>query len=155
MISKAFLSAAVLASFTAAFAADAPKEDAANADAAKLQGTWQVTKFVDHSEKAAPADEIKDMTFVFKGDGLWIRKDKDHAGHEMKYTLDPSTKPKSIDIDMGLPPVTEGIYKLDGDELTICVIGGSRTGLVPTRPSEFKASNPNKYSLFVLKKVKK
>ena len=143
-----------LASCVNVFAADPTKEDAAKADAAKSQGTWQVTKFIDHSEQAAPADEIKDMTFEFKGDSLAISKDKDHAGREMKFTLDPSTKPKGIDLDAG-GKVSAGIYKLDGDQLTICVIGGSRTGLVPKRPSEFKASNAKKYSLFVLKKVKK
>jgi hypothetical protein len=56
---------------------------------------------------------------------------------------------------MGGPAATEGIYKLDGDELTICVVAGSRGGKTAARPSEFKASKRDKYSLFVLKNVKK
>jgi hypothetical protein len=83
-ITKVLLSAAILASSATALAADAPKEDAAKNDAKKLQGTWQVTKFIDHSEEAAPAEEIVHFTFEFKGDRLTIRKDKDDPGKEMK-----------------------------------------------------------------------
>ena len=114
-----------------------------------------MTTFTDHSEESAPADEIKEMTFVFKGDSLRIRKDKDHDGHEMKYTLDPSKKPSAIDLDAGIPPVSEGIYKLDGDKLTICVIGSYQSDKPARRPSEFKASKRDGYSLFVLKRLKK
>jgi uncharacterized protein (TIGR03067 family) len=154
MMSKAFLFAAILTAFSAAFAADPPKEDATKAEAAKLQGTWQVTKLTDETEVAAPAKEIEEWTFEFKGDQLTIRQTKDNSGHVTKYTLDPSKKPKAIDIqeaDLG----SEGIYKLDGDDLAICVVAGGRNGRTAARPSEFKASKPNKYSLFVLKKVKK
>ncbi len=151
---KPFLPAVVLATVTAALAADPAKEDAAKADAAKLQGTWQVTKFIDHSEEAAPAAEIEHMAFEFKGDRVTMRRTKDDPGREGKYTLDPAKRPKSIDIDFGVP-VSEGIYKLDGDTLTICVVGGSRNGKTAARPTEFRASKRDKYSLFELKKVKK
>ena len=154
-IAKALLSAVMIVALTTTLSADAPKKKDAKDDAEKLQGTWQVTKFIDHSEEAAPAEEIAHFTFEFKGDHLVIRKDKDDRGKQMKYTLDASKKPKAIDIDMGGPVVSEGIYKLDGEKLMICVIAGSRGGKTAARPSEFKASKRNKYSLFVLKKVKK
>lgn len=153
--SHALLSAFTLASVAATLAADAPKRDATKDDVKTVQGIWQVTKFIDHSEEAAPADEIAHFTFEFKGNRVTIRKDKDDAGKEMKYTLDAAKKPKAIDIEMGEPTATEGIYKLDGEELTICVVAGAQGDKTPARPSEFKASKRNKYSLFVLKKVKK
>lgn len=149
------LSSVFVVSFTATLAAQAPKEHAAKDDTTQLQGTWQVTRFIDHSEKAAPAEEIAHFTFEFKGGHLVIRKDKDDRGKEMKYRLDATKKPKAIDIEMGSPMASEGIYKLDGEELTVCVVAGSRGSKTAMRPSEFKASKRDKYSLFVLKKVKK
>jgi uncharacterized protein (TIGR03067 family) len=75
----------------------------------------------------------------------------------MKYILNPSAKPKAIDLEGGGADggVAEGIYKLDGDELSICVISGMRNGKAAPRPTEFKASNDRKYALFVLKKIAK
>jgi uncharacterized protein (TIGR03067 family) len=115
-ISKALLFVVVLASVTAMSAADAPKEDAVKDEVKNLQGTWQVTKLTGQGEKDAPADEIKHFTFEFQGDRLTIRKDKNDSGKETKYTLNPSKKPKWIDLDLGLP--IEGIYFYCGPSLT-------------------------------------
>ncbi len=153
-ICKMLLSVAVLASFSVVFAADAPKEDAVKEEVKKLQGKWQVTAFIDSSEEAAPAAEIENMTFEFKEDRLTMRKDKDDPGREMKYKLDVSKKLKAIDINMGGTEASEGIYKLDGEVLTICVIAGGRNGKAAARPAEFKASKRDIYTLFVLKKFK-
>jgi uncharacterized protein (TIGR03067 family) len=150
-IPKALLFAVVLAS-----ASDTPKAAAAGDDAKKLQGTWRVTKFVDQGEVSAPAEEIKDFTFEFRGDRVTVRKAKDDPGRQMKYTLNPAKDPKGIEIAQGeRAGVSEGIYKLAGDTLTLCVVGGKRGGKVAPRPAEFKASKRDKYSLFVLEKVKK
>lgn len=146
--------ALLLTSVAFAIADDKPKGDAEKEDSRKLQGIWQVTKFVDHSEEAASADEIKHMSIEFKGDDMIVRKDKDDSGKEFQFTLNPSKKPKWIDVDMG-GRVSEGIYKLDGDELTLCIVGGTRSGKAAVRPSEFKASNREIHSLFVLRKMKK
>jgi uncharacterized protein (TIGR03067 family) len=153
-ISKWLLSATILVSFTVASTAEAPRDDTKD-EMKKLEGMWQVTKFIDHSEKAAPADEIAHFTFEFKGDRLTMRKAKDDSGKEMKFTLDASRTPKAMDIQMGGSHVSEGIYKLDGDQLTICIVAGTRNGKAAARPSEFKASNRDIYSMFILKKVKK
>jgi uncharacterized protein (TIGR03067 family) len=121
----------------------------------KLQGIWQVTKFIDHSEDAAPTDEIKGFTFEFQADRLTMRKSKDDKGREQKYNLNPSKKPKWIDIGVREgSPLGEGIYKLEGDQLTICVVGSTNSKNPTLRPSEFKAKK-DRHSLFVLKKVDK
>ena len=147
----------VLAVAASGFADDKPKDEAAKEEMKKLQGTWQVTKSIGQSEKPAPADEIKEFTFEFKGNAVTVRKRKDDDGKEMKYTLDPSKKPKWFDLPEGGADgdVAEGIYNLDGDELTICIISGMRNDTPSPRPTEFKASKPNKYTLFVLKRAKK
>src|ERR1022692_3656243 len=103
--------------------------DAVQAEMQKLQGTWQVTMFIDQSEKAAPAGEIKDFTFQFHDNTVILRKDNRDSGVKSKYTVNPSKDPKWIDLDgVGSLNVTAGIYKLDGGELHICVVAGSRGG---------------------------
>lgn len=124
----------------------------------KLQGTWQVTKFIESSEKPAPPAEVEEMTFEFKDDQLRISKVKNVRGSEpFKFALDPTKSLKAIDIYfLGEPNnPSQGIYKLDGDELTICLSGAVRNGKAPPRPAEFKASKRDFYVLFVMKKVMK
>ena len=142
-------------SLTAAFGlADQPKEEAIAAEQKLLQGKWQVVKFMDQSEQDAPPEEIKEMTFEFKDGVLIIAKNKDGRGPALPYRLDPTKKPKWIDLNMGHPyPWVEGIYQIEGNELKVCVIGGARGGKVPARPKEFKAKKQEKYSLFVLKRI--
>jgi len=70
--------------------------------------------------------------------------------------LTPSKRAKEIDIALGSRGGrSEGIDKLAGDELTVCVMAGMRGDKPATRPSEFKASQRAKHSLFLLKRVKK
>jgi uncharacterized protein (TIGR03067 family) len=85
---------------------------------------------------------------------LIIRKEKDGGAREFKYKLNSSKQPKWIDIDMG-KRVTEGIYKPEGEELTICVVAGAVGGKASGRPTEFKASKEKVWSQFVLKRLKK
>src|SRR5437764_809520 len=49
-IAKRLVAAVLLAIFTAPLVAGGPKEDGKE-DAKQLQGTWQVTKFIDSSER--------------------------------------------------------------------------------------------------------
>jgi uncharacterized protein (TIGR03067 family) len=149
LLAVGLLLAAILCNVLAAIEPDPVQEEMA-----KLQGTWQVIKWIDSSEEAASADEIKDASFKFKKDHLTIRKDKDDKGRELAYTLDPTKDPKWIDVDMR-SLISEGIYKLDGDKLTICLISGTRNDKAAPRPKEFKARKREKYTVFVLKKVKK
>jgi uncharacterized protein (TIGR03067 family) len=145
----------LLVSLAAMPAATAAEKDDAKAELKKLQGTWQVTKWVDDSGEAAGADEIKDFTFVFKDQTVEMRNGKDSRRPALKFTLNPEKKPKWIDIEMGGPVGTsEGVYKLEGDELTICVVSGGKNGKPAPRPTEFAAKKGEHHALFVLKRVK-
>jgi uncharacterized protein (TIGR03067 family) len=147
---KAIIAVTVFAA--ASVGADPPKVDDAKADAAKLQGTWQVIALTDEMGPA-PTKELKEWTFQFNGDKVTNSQSKDLKGRPVDYTLDPAKSPKAIDMnDGGL--VIEGIYKVDGDALTLCLVTGSRNGKTAPRPPEFKADKEKKYSLFVLKRVK-
>jgi uncharacterized protein (TIGR03067 family) len=149
-----FLFPAIGLSLIAALATAADKEDAVKAEQEKLKGVWQATKWIDEDGDAAPAEETKNYTMEFNGEEIIIRADAKDSGKAHKVRIDPSQKPKWIDIETRGLPVAEGIYKLEEDELTICIVSGERNGKTAPRPTEFEAKKKEKYTLFVLKKRK-
>jgi uncharacterized protein (TIGR03067 family) len=130
-------------------AADDPK-----AEQAKLQGTWLVVA-AERNGKKSPAEELKQVkpTLTIKGDKLstsFQNNGKEVTDDTGSFKIDPSTKPKSIDLT-GFPvpgKTFKGIYELDGDMLKIC-IGET------DRPKEFASKAESKTGLLMLKKVKK
>jgi RNA polymerase sigma factor (sigma-70 family) len=119
---------------------DKPKEDK---DA--IQGTWIVEKIEEDGEDASDTDDgkkIKSGLITITGDKLVL----EGAG-ETSYKLDPTAKPKAIDLDNGTKTF-DCIYSLDGDTLKICAPlfpGGNR----PTEVASKKGSNTR---LLVLKR---
>lgn len=101
---------------------EVPEEDAAAEDVKKLQGTWHVTKFDTPGRNSDGPP--RGMTFEFQENRFTFRtpdEEKDPPGG-MTYTLNSSKNPKWIDLDFGKAGGTAaGIYKLDDDELTICL----------------------------------
>jgi uncharacterized protein (TIGR03067 family) len=98
------------------------KKDAAAAAVKKLQGTWLV-----HSQtfEGKPHDDMKPSELVFAGRTLTI-KVKGVADEKMTFTIDPSGKPKAMDVRPEKKPeagvvVGAMIYELDGDTLKVCI----------------------------------
>ncbi|HEY1186229.1 MAG TPA: TIGR03067 domain-containing protein [Gemmata sp.] len=71
----------------------------------------------------------------------------------LNYKLDPSKTPHEIDLtetdEKGKRLALYGIYKLEGDTLTICVVESENPA---DRPKEFKTSKESKARIMVLKK---
>jgi uncharacterized protein (TIGR03067 family) len=127
-----------------------------------LQGVWQLTKWIGTDGTLVPAEEVNGSSFDFKEDRMIKRgkdekNEKDFPPPSFKFLLNASKKPKWIDFDFGFPSEVQfqGIYKLEGDELTICMITASRSDQAPERPTEFKSNNEKYHSMFVLKKATK
>lgn len=110
-------------------------------DYQKFQGEWLVT----HNELRR--QNLREMTgaiFMFQGDRFRISGDP--PGSE-RFIIDEKSDPKRIDFDDGKPPKILGIYKFDGNDLTICTGGPGEP-----RPTEFVTSYDTGNVLTKLKK---
>ncbi|HSB08160.1 MAG TPA: TIGR03067 domain-containing protein [Blastocatellia bacterium] len=135
----------------------ASKAGSADSEIKRLQGNWQVISWSDESGEQVPPEEMKQFTFYFEGDRLTMRKFKDDPGTQCQFRIDVSKQPKWI--DLGMPSLAagstllEGIYSLEGDDLSLCITSGLRNGVAPPRPTEFKTRPNEKYALLVLKRI--
>ena len=129
-------------------AADDKKDDKAK-DSKKLEGTWAVVS-MEHGGQKAPDEEAKGITVTFTAEGKVTVKmpDKETKG---TYKLDAGKKVKEITLEAESEKILYGIYKLDGDNLTICAIDTS----ADERPTEFATKEGSKAQLVVLKREKK
>jgi uncharacterized protein (TIGR03067 family) len=128
--------------------ADQPS-DAAKKDLEKLQGDWKVEK-AQRGGMDAPANVLEKLTLVVKGDSMTV-SEGGVRDEKAAITLDPGKSPAAIDIKparAGRDTVL-GIYKLDGDSLTLC---WAKDG---ARPTDFASKEGSNHVLFVLKRIKK
>ena len=118
--------------------AAAQKEGADKQELEKFQGKWvPVSASIDG--KALEEEEMKDRSMVFKGEKrILMYKDKERGTASLK--IDPGKSPAQIDTTNedgpGKGATLKGIYKFDGDKLTLCFVLNSKD-----RPTEF-ASKP-------------
>ncbi|HEY7156720.1 MAG TPA: sigma-70 family RNA polymerase sigma factor [Gemmataceae bacterium] len=132
----------------------ATEADAKKTDAENIQGSWKVVSAKANGvEDDENVKSLKSGEFVISADKITIRiGDK---LEELMYTIDPTTKPKTIDIvhvqDGGGEETTQAIYKLEKDKLTIC--GPHPRG--KERPKEFESKEGSDTVLLILQRVKK
>ena len=135
---------------TAALIAAAPAEGQPKEEKA-IQGTWTVVsrEFVGKKTPDADLRALKvtiDENFLTLDDG---QKKEKHA-----YKLDPSRKPKAIDLTKtGIEgrETTLGIYELDGDTLKLCWSEKDPDH----RPTRFAGDEDSGQTVVVLKRAKK
>jgi uncharacterized protein (TIGR03067 family) len=124
----------------------AAQSDAVKKDLAALQGTWNLVAMeVDGQE--VKADKLKGTTLTIRDHTYGVLAGKQLR--EVEITLDPTKTPKEIDMKFLDGPhkdaVGKGIYRLEGDTLTIC------RGLEPQqeRPKDFKTAGKIGYFVMV------
>jgi len=125
-----------------AFADDTTKDEE------KILGAWTVISFAEGGQKA-PEAALQDMTVTFTADGKMTTK-RGEQEETSTFKLDPSKKIKEIDGTNAQGKTANGIYKLEGDSLTICFARAAGD-----RPTEFASPDGTKIVLTVLKRVQK
>jgi len=128
--------------------------DDAKKDAEKLLGTWKVVGLQMEGQELLGSD-VKEMRFVIAKDAIAVDgdfPDKDKYA-KFSYKIDPTTAPKIIDVTIAVGDekgtMMEGIYKLDGDKLQICV-----KILGKDRPGEFATKAGSRLVLATLERAK-
>jgi uncharacterized protein (TIGR03067 family) len=132
--------------------ADAPSDDVKK-EMEKFQGTWSLTAITRDGEEV-PAEELAELRLVIKGDKRVVK-----AGDEVKsqstYKLDPTKKPKAIDVTMSEGPLAgrtlPGIYEIEGDTQKLCLTLEEGA----ERPKEFTSKPGSGHLLQVFKREKK
>ncbi|MBA4067660.1 MAG: hypothetical protein C0501_28940 [Isosphaera sp.] len=125
--------------------------------AEKLDGSWLIVgmekggeKLPDEFFKKAPE---KERTVRIAGDKMIAMKgDKEDA---IAVKFDPTKTPMQMTATETKPggkgETTVGIYKVEGDTLTICMVESDKEA---DRPKEFKTGKDSKAMILVLKRQK-
>jgi uncharacterized protein (TIGR03067 family) len=134
-----------------AIAATKPKQKAVKDELRKLQGTWKVIA-AEADGKPVPAEKLKkEAGQMVIRESLMNTTPGGGKEGQLPFTIDPTKVPKAIDVTagrQGTPRLTlKGIYKLEGNKLTICLgVNG--------RPAEFKTKAGAEQSLMVYQRSK-
>jgi uncharacterized protein (TIGR03067 family) len=108
--------------------------DSSAQGAGNIQGAWAV---VSAEQDARPATDVMEHRLTFSGDTFTIRR-SDHILYQGTYLTDPGRKPAQIDFrhtEGTLKGKTwKGIYRLEGETLTIC---DNAPDMTRPRPARF------------------
>lgn len=117
-------------------------------EANPLVGTWTMVSAETGGEKEAD-DKFKDATMTFTAGGKATLKLPDQD-MEFTYEVDAAKKPAHITLTTG-GRTFRGIYKIEGNKLTVCV--GEPDS--DTRPTKFATEAGTMMRLAILKREKK
>ena len=149
VIRRCVLVIVALFAFTGVSADDArdKTDKAIKQEQEKLQSKWKIVR---QEFSGAVTKEVSDEPDEIKGD-KWLRPKRKTAEYGLK--LDPTKDPKQVDLtaERLANKTLKGIYKLDGDKLTICYAYDPDQA----RPTEFKTKRGDKCYLYELERVKK
>jgi RNA polymerase sigma factor (sigma-70 family) len=117
-------------------------------DEEHIQGTWALESYEEGGQKA-PEERIKGAKLIIAAEGKITVKNADGKEVEGTLKLDPAKKPKEFSFTNDKGETRVGIYKLQGDTLTVCYDRGGE------RPTEFASKEGTTVVLQVLKREKK
>ena len=128
-----------------------PKEDAGKKDLEGMQGDWAAESMERDGMKLDP-DDAQAFFRTVKGNSYTVHRysKKISAG---TFRLDATTTPKAIDFILSGPAKAKpirGIYRLEGDKLTLCYPAPGQP-----RPREFSAKEGTGNTLAVWVREKK
>ncbi|MGE3807443.1 MAG: TIGR03067 domain-containing protein, partial [Gemmataceae bacterium] len=124
-------------------------------DQKNIQGTWIV---VSTERSGRKLDNLTNHQLTFEGNKFNVKDDKGKELFSGTFALDAGKKPPQIDMKIGtagdtdkevIGKVSEGLYQLDGDQLTWCSLPPGKG-----RPAEFATKQDNENMLMMLKRKK-
>jgi uncharacterized protein (TIGR03067 family) len=129
------------------------QEDQAVKDAlAQIEGTWQLV-YSEADGKAVPGERIRNVRVVIKGNTHSVYFDDKPVVHDVRFTLDPTAAPRTIDDTINDGPdkgkQIHGIYEIESDTLASCV---AKIG--QERPKKFATTPGSGHTLRVFKRVR-
>ena len=135
---------------------EAQPQDVTKDDKERLQGVWQMESMEGDGQKIS-SDDLKnappEQTKVWIVGNKWITKDDQGKDQKQTFRLDPSKSPRAINIGAVDGTIDQlGIYRLEGDQLTICMWGGDQPAK-QERPKAFTTGKGSKNMLIVYKRV--
>lgn len=130
---KGVLAAILMAAFPLSLLAADAVSPAQQKEITKWQGTWKAVSML-HDGKASPKEKLEPIKLTVEGANYHFQNGDFHE--RGTYTFYPDADPKALDIVVG-DGASKGkvylvIYKVDGDELTICLESANTK-----RPAEF------------------
>ena len=135
--------------------ADQPEKQTAKdtPDAKAIVGTWKVVSAKMGGKEPPDADDVKKAPWVITSDKIIVKRDD--RDRESTYKLDPSKKPKTVDLTPLNAPEEEkgnwlGIYALEKDALKICISHPSKD-----RPTRFDGDAPGSFQIELRRVVAK
>src|SRR5262249_36951339 len=117
----------------------------AKTDEELFPGTWNVSSLENGGQKETE-EKVKQLSIVFREGGKAVVK-TEQKETEVTWQLDATKKPRQISLTDGNKTL-EGIYKLEGDTLTLCLAEVGKE----TRPTEFASPAGSRTLLIVLKR---
>jgi uncharacterized protein (TIGR03067 family) len=128
------------------------KSRAVAAELTRFQGTWQLVASETDGKKM-PEEQVKQFRVKIEKDHHTVTFGVQVVAHEVKFTVDPTTQPKSSEDTLEVEPnkgkKIRGIYVLDGESLTSCV-----GAIDAPRPTEFSSKPGSGQSLRRFQRVK-
>ena len=137
-------------------AAPVPTKDRLKEEMKRFQGRW-VPVCVETEGKAIPPEDLEDL----KALEVLVEVDKVILNEEgtikdswtVTFRIDPTTAPRTINLSISVegsrPKTALGIYRIDGETLTICILPPSKD---PERPAEFVTTPGSKNLLWTFKR---
>ena len=117
---------------------------------ADLEGTWTIVK-MEAAGKSLLEKEEKWKIIIKDGKVTSDAKDAPKEGKDLAKYLDPSKKPKEVELILAQGEKTAlGIYERSGDTYKLCYAAPGQD-----RPKEFSAKEGTRYTLSVWQRKKK
>jgi uncharacterized protein (TIGR03067 family) len=141
------LAALVIGGVAAGQSKDGTKEAAVDQEKNCLIGVWKLVSCEGEGNKV-PGEILKGevVRWTVTDESITWTVGKDDEGND-KYTLNPTTRPRSIDLTDKDGHHAPGIYSLDGDALKVCIDEGSEE-----RPKEFATKAGTHLSVWIFER---